>query len=69
MYLLGFVFLAKVDEVDRGEVLVRFMKAVGSGVYVWPEKDDLSLVPVYDVIQILKPPTLFARGKYKFFDI
>ena len=62
-----YVFLfKKVDEIDSGELLVRFMKAVGEGLYVWPEKDDKAFVPLYDVIKTLKPPSLVARGRYQF---
>ena len=65
-----YVFLfKKVDEIDSGELLVRFMKAVGEGLYVWPEKDDKAFVPLYDVIKTLKPPCLVARGRYQFLDL
>jgi len=59
-------FRGIVDEIDSGELLVRFMKAVGEGLYVWPEKDDKSFVPICDVIKTLKPPSLVARGRYQF---
>merc|ERR1719239_612087 len=59
-------FRGIVDEIDSGELLVRFMKAVGEGLYVWPEKDDKAFVPLYDVIKTLKPPSLVARGRYQF---
>ncbi|GFO43309.1 hypothetical protein PoB_006981400 [Plakobranchus ocellatus] len=48
-----------------GEWEIRFMEKKG-GAYVWPVKDDISLMPGSDISQILPPPTLIGRGKYKF---
>ncbi|GFO37371.1 hypothetical protein PoB_006387600 [Plakobranchus ocellatus] len=48
-----------------GEWEIRFMEKKGNA-YVWPVKDDVSLVPGSDISQILPPPTLIRRGKYKF---
>ncbi|GFN88543.1 hypothetical protein PoB_001504900 [Plakobranchus ocellatus] len=48
-----------------GEWEIRFMEKKGDA-YVWPVKDDISLVPGSDISQILPPPTLIGRGKYMF---
>ncbi|GFO00196.1 hypothetical protein PoB_002670100 [Plakobranchus ocellatus] len=48
-----------------GEWEIRFMEKMGDA-YVWPVKDDVSLVPGSDISQILPPPTLIGRGKFKF---
>ncbi|GFO40509.1 hypothetical protein PoB_006701400 [Plakobranchus ocellatus] len=48
-----------------GEWEIRFMEKKGDA-YVWPVKDDISLMPGSDISQILPPPTLIGRGKYKF---
>ncbi|GFO12089.1 hypothetical protein PoB_003859400 [Plakobranchus ocellatus] len=48
-----------------GEWKIKFMEKKGDA-YVWPVKDDISLMPGSDISQILPPPTLIGRGKYKF---
>ena len=46
----------------HGEVKVRFMKLVGD-IYVWPETDEVSMVPIYDIARVLPTPSLVTRGR------
>ncbi|GFN82603.1 hypothetical protein PoB_000910900 [Plakobranchus ocellatus] len=48
-----------------GEWEIRFMEKKGDA-YVWPVKDDISLMPGSDISQILPPPTSIGKGKYNF---
>ncbi|GFN87514.1 hypothetical protein PoB_001402000 [Plakobranchus ocellatus] len=55
----------RIQDCIDGEWEIRFMEKKGDA-YVWPVKDDVSLVPGSDISQILPPPTLIERGRYKF---
>ncbi|GFR64691.1 hypothetical protein ElyMa_003638800 [Elysia marginata] len=45
---------------------VKFMERRGNA-YIWPEKEDITHVPIYDLVKPLQPPMLVGRGRYVFF--
>ena len=47
---------------------VRFMKQIQDNIWVWPELDDLSLVPYSDIIKVCQCPDLVRHGTYQFID-
>lgn len=56
----------QIEHVYDTEVRVRFMKTAGGDSYIWPAIDDLSDVPMKDVVKLLPCPSLISRGRYKF---
>jgi len=55
-------FHGMVIQVAHGEMLIRFMKEVETGQYVWPELDEW-MIPVYDIIRVLSPPSVITKRR------
>ena len=57
--------IIQIQDYALGEYEVKFMEKKG-GAYVWPDKDDVSIIPCYDVACVLPAPHLVGRGRYVF---
>ena len=57
----------QVMEIDDNDFLVRFMKRVGVGSYIWPDNDDISWQDLSTIIAKVDPPVLKNnRGHFEF---
>ena len=51
-------------EMIQTQILTNFV--LGKGIYVWPDQEDLSMMNEEEVLRVLNPPDLVARGRYAF---
>lgn len=52
----------QVIDIDEQYLRVKYMKEVASQQYVWPDKEDIWMLPVEDVVAMLKCPTVLAAS-------
>lgn len=58
-------FICKIEEVNRPELVVKFMRVKRENLFVFPDKDDISVQNEDDIVMYLKPPSM-KRGIYTF---
>ena len=52
-------------ELQEGEIVVRYLRNSGN-TFVFPVRDDISVVCVQNVVEVLPPPTIDNRGQHFF---
>ncbi|XP_070549459.1 RE1-silencing transcription factor A-like [Ptychodera flava] len=60
------VFLGQIVQQDDALYQVKYMKKVGNGRYIWPTQDDVSWLPMEDIINTVNLKLLTSRGHFIF---